>query len=514
MAGTTASRKAERDQFRDQLRGYGCTTAQIAREMARHCQARPRTAWRYAVGWTQWKLAQEFNRAYPGSRLTEARISEYESWPFGGVRPTMRYLARLAALLAPSCTPEQLADASDLAAMPEADRLLLTQARTQPCGVALAASLSEEGGVPTSGTRPGRDDPRTSRRHRRDALLAPDHGIGSEEEIVMAAADQSAEFGAWAEGSNTGPVTIAQLHDQVRQLANRHSSPAVLFQRALPARNQTFDLLEGHQYPNQGRDLYTVAGWLCALLSLASNDLGHHDAAETQARTAWLCAEIADHNDLRAWSRVVQANAAYWRGDVLRAAQLADSGLRYARTGTVAIQLACIQAANLAQLGRVDNATIALRRVRDERDRVATVDEIGGSFSCIPVRQYGYTGAAHLRLDQSADALAEFNQALEEANRVPEVFDSYSTTSLLRLDAAKAHLRLRRLDAAEELIRPVLDLTPDLRNDPIIQRVAGISDLLGIRDWRGTPGARRIQEEIAAFRGDSAVRRQLPPTSA
>src|SRR5262249_3404009 len=35
MTGPAASKKAERDQLRDQLRGYGCSTAQIAQEMMR-----------------------------------------------------------------------------------------------------------------------------------------------------------------------------------------------------------------------------------------------------------------------------------------------------------------------------------------------------------------------------------------------------------------------------------------------------------------------------------------------
>jgi tetratricopeptide (TPR) repeat protein len=345
-------------------------------------------------------------------------------------------------------------------------------------------------------------------------LLAPDSGFGSEEEIVMAAADQSAEFGAWAEGTNSGPVTLEQLHDQVRQLANRHTTPAVLFHRALAIRNQTFDLLEGHQQPSQSRDLYAVAGWLCALLSLASNDLGHYDAAEIQARTAWLCAEVADHNNLRAWARVVQANAAFWRGDVLRAAQLAENGLQYARTGTVAIQLACIRAANLAQLGRTDEATTALQQVHDGRERLSSIDEIGGALSCPPLRQYGYTGAANLRLGQPAEALAEFDRALVQESTAPDAFDLYSTTSLIRADAVRGHLRLRQLDAAEEMIRPVLDLPPNLRNDPIVQRVGAISDLLGGQDWRSSPRARQLQDEIAAYRGDSAARRALPATSA
>jgi len=505
MAGPAASKKAERDQLRDQLRGYRCSTAQVALEMMRRFGVRPRTAWRYALGWTQWKLAQEFNRANPGARLTEARISEYESWPHGGVRPTVQMLARLAALFGPSCDTHQLVDAADLAAMPDADRLLLTGVRPQPCDQSPGASLSTVG----TGAYPGQDE-FAGRRRRRDALLARGPEMGSEEEIAMEAADQSAEFGAWAEGTNVGPVTIEQLHDQVRQLASGLIGPRVLFDRALVLRNRVFDTIEGHQYPDQSRDLYVVAGWLCAMLCSASNKLGQHAAAEAQARTAWLCGEIADHNDLRAWSRALQANAAYWRGDVLRAAQLSEDGLRYARTGTAGLQLTCQIAADRARLGHVDDANAALNRIRDEREHADTAADVGQSFSCHQVRQYGFTGAAHLRLGRPVDALGEFNDALVLVDLAPHAY-GLSTVHLVRLDAVRAYLRLRQLDGANDMIRPVLALPPDRRDDPIVQRAGTVSDLLGEREWQATPLARQLQEEIADFRADSAARRALPP---
>jgi hypothetical protein len=368
--------------------------------------------------------------------------------------------------------------------------------------------LSVVGSVPATGAYSGQDE-FASRRRGRDALLARDPEMGSEEEIAMEAADQSAEFGAWAEGTNVGPVTIEQLHDQVRRLANQ-VGPRALFDRALVLRNRVFDTLEGHQYPDQSRDLYVLTGWLCAMLCVASNNLGQREAAEVQARTAWLCGEIADHNDLRAWSRAVQAAAAYWRGDVLRAAQLSEDGLRYARTGTAGLQLTCQIAADRARLGHVDDASAALDRIRDRREHADTAADLGEMFSCHLVRQYGFTGAAHLRLGQPADALSDLNDALAQADLAPGAY-GLSTVHLVRLDAVRAHLRLRQLDGANDMIRPVLALPPDLRDDPIVQRVGAVSDLLGEREWQATPLARQLQEEIADFRADSAARRALPP---
>ncbi|MGH3797134.1 MAG: hypothetical protein ACRDSP_19860 [Pseudonocardiaceae bacterium] len=75
----------------------GASVPQIAAEMTRRFALRPRVAWRHALGWPQWKLAQRYNTAHPGAKLSDNRISEYENWPHGGSPPSLRYLARLAA---------------------------------------------------------------------------------------------------------------------------------------------------------------------------------------------------------------------------------------------------------------------------------------------------------------------------------------------------------------------------------------------------------------------------------
>jgi len=120
------STKAQRDQLRERMRGYGCTVPQIAVEMGRRFDLRPRLAWRHALGWPQWKLSLEYNTAHPGSRLSEQRISDHENWPHGGSPPSLNYLANLAATFGHGCTAAQLVDADDLAELPPASRCLLT----------------------------------------------------------------------------------------------------------------------------------------------------------------------------------------------------------------------------------------------------------------------------------------------------------------------------------------------------------------------------------------------------
>lgn len=127
-AGNSA--KAERDQLRDRMRGLGCSVPQIAVEMGRRFNLRPRLAWRHALGWAQWKVAQRYNTAHPGANLSDNRVSEYESWPHGGSPPSPRYLAGLAITYGHGCTPSQLVDADDLEHLGPADRCLLTASPT------------------------------------------------------------------------------------------------------------------------------------------------------------------------------------------------------------------------------------------------------------------------------------------------------------------------------------------------------------------------------------------------
>ena len=91
------SAKALREQIRQELFSGGMPAKDVAVALAGRLHVRPRVAWRYALGWPQWKLVQEFRLANPHLAIGENRVSEWESWPFGGTRPSLEVLAALAA---------------------------------------------------------------------------------------------------------------------------------------------------------------------------------------------------------------------------------------------------------------------------------------------------------------------------------------------------------------------------------------------------------------------------------
>ncbi len=65
-----------------------------------HCGRRPREVWRLACELTQGEVATRFDqiRGDPDIRMRGSRICEYEKWPVGGVRPSVRTLRILAAI--------------------------------------------------------------------------------------------------------------------------------------------------------------------------------------------------------------------------------------------------------------------------------------------------------------------------------------------------------------------------------------------------------------------------------
>jgi hypothetical protein len=117
--------KAERDEVRAWMLELGCPIERIATEMAQRFGARPRLAWRYALGWTQVQLAHRYNRANPGRAVSAERVSECENWPASRGRPSLQYLLGLARAYGNGCSALKLADLDDLRAMPEHERELL-----------------------------------------------------------------------------------------------------------------------------------------------------------------------------------------------------------------------------------------------------------------------------------------------------------------------------------------------------------------------------------------------------
>ncbi|HET9257562.1 MAG TPA: hypothetical protein VFO16_20505, partial [Pseudonocardiaceae bacterium] len=217
--------------------------------------------------------------------------------------------------------------------------------------------------------------------------------VARQREGMMAAAE-SAGFGQFAEQSNVGPHTLEQFRADLVRIATTYPNRPVypIFVELRTLRDRAFELLEGRQHPDETRELYLIAGVLCGVLANASFDLGWLPAAETQARTAFLCGELAGNNALRAWVRGTQSLVAYWDERPRAAVELAADGWRYVpETGTARVRLASLEARAHARLRDQRAAENALAR-----DEVRGTDDPGGMLAFPPAKQIYSAASARL----------------------------------------------------------------------------------------------------------------------
>ncbi|MGH3674013.1 MAG: hypothetical protein ACRDSH_25815 [Pseudonocardiaceae bacterium] len=338
---------------------------------------------------------------------------------------------------------------------------------------------------------------------------APVEDLAVQREVAMAAAE-SARFGQFAEQSNIGPHTLEQFRADLARIVttypNRPVYPIFVELRAL--RNRAFELLEGRQYPKQSRELYLVAGVLCGVLANASFDLGWLPAADTQARTAFLCAELAGNNALRAWVRGTQSLVAYWDERPRAAVELASDGWRYVpETGTARVRLAAIEARAQSRLRDQHATEDALARAEQARDEVRDADDPGGMLA-FPLAKQSYCAAtARLWLggqNSYTDAERDAAQAVELYEADPLEQRRLGELCLARLDLAAARLGREDLDGAADQIRDVLAIAAQRRIESVARRLNQVGRALQRPRYQTCTLALDLHDQIRGFTRASA----------
>ncbi|WP_241740935.1 helix-turn-helix transcriptional regulator [Streptomyces sp. L2] len=472
--------KGQRDALRHDMTATGCATADIAVEMRTRFRMRAREAWRHAHGWTLQEAADRITQAgshRPGEAVAAdaSLVGKWEKWPApSSRRPSLSVLFAMAD--AYGCRVTELLDLEDRKSLPDTDLRVLSG------GVDVAAE-----------PRP----PVNSLLVRVPAPPASD--------LVRLAADESATWAQWAEATNVGDLAVEQLMSETRALASDYltSDPVALFPRARALRDRVFALLEGHQYPRQSADLYVSAGYVCGLLAWMSSDLGQLQDADTQGRTAWLCAELSQHNDVRAWVLSTRSKVAFWDGKLRDAIGFALRGAAYRTTGSVAVFLACQEADAWSELGSKSEALAALARAEEARNAAVGADEVGGIFACEPARQENYAAGVHLRVGHASVAARAADNALTllSAQRVR----AYGTEAQIRISKAAAHLISGEAEGAIEALSPVLALPPDQRVSPVTHRLRELASSVSRLHATGT-AASGLCAAIEDFCMDSAAR--------
>lgn len=327
--------------------------------------------------------------------------------------------------------------------------------------------------------------------------------------VLTESAHAAAEFGAWAETTNTGEVAITALHVCVKELARRAltESPATVAIAAAELNATAFTLLRGHHKPGHAQRLYATAGASCALLAWLAGDLGALDLAAVHGATAAQCAQYAEDAEVAAWVAAVESKTLFWNGRFEASALTAARAAALPAPGTVAVMLACQQADAYAKLGDAERTRAALDDARRAADQIREPDSYGGLFSCAPGRAANYAAACRLNIGDAVGSIAAAEQAFA-AFRAEDGY-GFGTIAQTQISQAFAFGATGRWDAAGAALRPVLDLPAERHLQTLTARLAPMTTVLNQPALRTSRTVAALREEIAAF-CETTARKALP----
>lgn len=321
------------------------------------------------------------------------------------------------------------------------------------------------------------------------------------QEVLSMAADRARRFGQMQTASGE---SVDALAESVRELVQAYPNVPLhdILGDIAADQDAVFGLLEAPQRPVQSRQLYFLASVLGGMLAKASHDLSDPRAAQHQARTAWMCADAADHHGLRAWIAGLQSMIAYWARQPREALRHAQRGAPFAATArsSASVWLAANEARAWAAIGNADQAQEAIGRADAAWSRVEPddLDELGGIATFSRPRALYYAADALAVLpDGTASALGHAERAVDAYSDPTSEDYAFSDHAGSRCDLAVARLRGGDLDGATEAVAPVLALPPQQRINGIIVSVNRVHAALA--PMHEAAAAATLQEEIEAY---------------
>ncbi|MDI5966784.1 hypothetical protein POF50_017985 [Streptomyces sp. SL13] len=330
-----------------------------------------------------------------------------------------------------------------------------------------------------------------------------------ERQVVMAAR-RAFRFSAMTEGSSVGRETLDQLQQEVRRLTVAYPCTPLttLLGDLVEMQDLSFRLLEqGRVQPRQARELYLLSAITSGMLAKASHDLGDTYSAMTQARTAYVCADNADHPAMRAWVRGLQSLITYWAGRHQDAAHYAALGTGMPTTGTTAVWLAGLHARASAALGDADTARASIHRAEEARAAVTRddLDDFSGIMTFSEPRRLYYAADTLAWLPHAPDAERAARAAVTAYEQATPQEWAFGDQAGSQTDLALARVRAGTLDGVADALRPVLDLPAEQRINGVVASVRQIHTALRDPRWLDAAEARAVRGEIEAFTATPAA---------
>lgn len=414
---------------------------------------------RTARGWTQQRVADEYNALEGRAAKTGKEIGRYEREARIPVPYTRKYLAQVFGV--------------DIAVLDRA--------------VAVSKSLRGEEG---SASEPAQERPA-----RPSVPLRPGVGAVSSDAVV------SADFARFIAQRNADEFVVEQMEADVARLARAYVSHPLLelYVEIKRLRDGAFELLRGRQHPRQTADLYVAGSRLCGLSAHVCLDLGDYDSAATHARTARACAEAAGHEGMLAWVRAVESLIAYWTGRYEQAARLAQAGRHHRAGGSITARLASLEARALAIVGDRAGAVAALADAERSREAMLGHDEVPGVFAFPAAKQFAYAGTTQLAVggrEHVQQAISSANTAIRLYRSAEDDDQSVGDLFAAHVDLARGHLLLGDLDGTEAMLGFVLDSPPERMSASIVRRLTALGRELSGPQYGGAALAARLRERL------------------
>ncbi|MGH8906267.1 MAG: hypothetical protein ACRD0K_07085 [Egibacteraceae bacterium] len=287
---------------------------------------------------------------------------------------------------------------------------------------------------------------------------------------------ETLEFDRQLEASDVGMRTLEQLDAAVTRFGVDYlQTPlARAFEDARAMRRYVVGLLSGKHTLRQRGQLYSIAGWLCALIGHVAFDMGEElGVVDAHSNAALHLADEVAHGELAAWVRGTQALAATYRGQPRAAVEFAQAGRMAAPTGSItAVRLFAQEARAYARLRDRRSAERCLAAAERSFDGV-TAPPTTSIFSFDRPYLPFYAGTCYVWLRQPQRAEAYSREAIDLCDRAAA--DWPVARVLARADVADVLIQGKEPEGAVQLINESLMICADGRKtDPMRERLHGL----------------------------------------
>jgi hypothetical protein len=149
-------------------------------------------------------------------------------------------------------------------------------------------------------------------------------------------------------------------------------------------------------------------------------------------------------------------------------------------------------------------ADIEMEVARQEND---LYDGTGGEFGWGPSRHAACAGTALLTVGQAAQAVNRIGEAI---SLIPDDPLGGLEPARAQIDLAAAELLAGRLDASVDALTSVWAVPAPHRRQGLTGRMDQLARQLISRDWRDTPQASDLRDQIEVFNTEAVSRQALP----